>query len=301
MKSLNKLKLLMLLFVMPCAGYANECRQANCIVESCTKEFRSLVGVWHGREKMDLNDDLLSTEVQMIFADKACKSNKGLIVGRQTTVIPSGKNNASRVDYREVVVSIAGSSDRSARDDSKLIYDLTDLQIKEDAKKTTLKLPEREVEFQKLVAGQVTHFAGKAWALTSEGRLIGVNNFLMESSYDPSSNEVVQKIHYQGSQGGDQLEVSVYDVVTDVYSGSRMDRRMASKNKSLDTNRDAAETVANGKLYAEERITIGNSSKGVLLFKSGEQITATEFQKRIEKRLLDQNVKLRKPASKVQP
>ena len=76
---------------------------------------------------------------------------------------------------------------------------------------------------------------------------------------------------------------------------------MASKNKSLDTNRDAAEMVANGKLYAEERITIGNSSKGVLLFKSGEQITATEFQKRIEKRLLDQNVKLRKPASKVQP
>ncbi len=287
--------------MVPCVGYANDCRQANCRVESCPKEFRGLVGVWHGHVIMDLNDDLLSTEVQMIFADKACKSNEGLIVGRQTTVIPSGKNNASRTDYREVVVFSTDTSDSTTIDDSKLNYNIADLQIKEDAKRTTLKLPGRKVEFQKLVAGQVTYFAGKAWALTSEGRLIGVKNFLMESSYDPSSSEVEQRVHYQGSQGGDQIEVSVYDVVSELYSGSRSDRRLTSKAKSSGTKRDSAEMVTNSNLYAEERITIGNSSKGILLFKSGEQISASEFQKRIENRLLDQNLKLRKPASKTQP
>lgn len=305
MKTFSQLKILALLLAFPYVGNADNCKPGSqCRTASCPKEFRNLIGVWHGRDQMNINSDLLATEVQMIFSDRACRDGSGgatsMLVGRQTTIIPSGKNNASRTEYKGVVISSKKSEQEPTDDGTTLRFKLAEVLVTENEKETTLKFPDRETEFQKLAFGQVTYFAGKAWTLTKEGKLIGANNFLMESNYNPSSNEVQQKIVYQGTKGDvGQIEVSVYDVVSEAYSGSRTDRRLISKNKA--TQSDATELVTNGKIYAEERITVGNEFEGILLFKSGEQITAAEFQRRIEKQLQDQNLKVRMPASKSQP
>lgn len=307
MKMSKQLKTLVLFLALPIIGNAEDCQKSSqCHFVNCPKELRSLVGVWHGREKMNLNDDLLDTEVQMVFSDRACTDDASeanpILVGRQITIIPSGKNNASKTDYKEVVISRETTKKESSDDGNRLMFKLADVQVIENEKKTTLKFPGREMEFQKLTVGQVTHFAGKAWTLTKDGKLIGANNFLMESTYNPSSNKLQQKIFYHGAKGNSsQIEVSVYDVVSEVHSGSLTDKRLTSNNKSASTKSDATELVTNGKIYSEERIMIGNEFEGVLLFKSGEQISAAEFQKRIEKQLQKQNLNIRKPASKLQP
>lgn len=274
------------------SAYANDCAksttESTCRVVKCPESFRDFVGVWHGREQMELNADSLSSEVQLIFSNAACLRDKGdlerILIGRQTRIIPSGRNNGPKTEYRDVVISEQGDALKGIADnDSRLLYKKSDMKFSEKNNATILKVPNREVEFQKLGVGQISYFAGKAWTLTNNGKLIAAADFLMKAEYDPASNTVQEKLYYHGSKGrgpSNFVDIDVYDLITDSYSGSRTDRRMIKKEKGSSHN--ALDLLVDGKFYREERISLDNKSGDVLAFKSGDQISASEFRNRIE-------------------
>ena len=307
MRNQNKLLLIgSILFtpaLMASPNYCGSKSEEKCSAVVCPDKFNDIIGVWRGKEKLEYNNDTLTTDVQLIFTKKSCLANSDkkieMIIGRQTTVIPAGKNNASKTDYKEVLISENKSIlDNLGAAGESIKYKKDDLKIAENDLHTKMNIANRNVEFQKLEYGQLSYFAGKTWTLTQDGKLVGTSDFLLKSSFDPSSNSLKEVVHYKNNKNkgaASEIVVDVYEVNSEVYEGARAERKL---NKSSDGNdSDTFETVADGKIYREERVRLKNNAQSLLHFKSGDQISSSEFARRLDTELQNQTKDLRRPSS----
>lgn len=282
--------------INPTHSIANECSgnplgvSAACPKLHCDAEIRKLVGTWIGKSRVEIEGEKVLSESQLLFSELGCRTFEGgkssfSIIGRRHEVIHPGKNSSERNSIKPVIVYLGHAPNIKTEGSEQ--FPFAEVRFYKRGEGQYLKLGNHSAEFKKLQAGQIAYFSGKAWTVTSNGRLVGASNFVMKSTFDPSTNDVRESVVYQSPNGDSKsgFEVTVFGVTSESIGSSRLERTM-EKVDGKGGVLSIFERQSNGKLYREERLRIP-SKLALSQFKSGEQITKQDFNSKMQKILID--------------
>lgn len=282
-------------------AYAGDCsdkkagNRAECPQFVCPPELKKITGAWIGREKVEIEGDIVVSEAQLLFSLLGCQAGQDgaatqSLIGREHAVIQAGRNSAKRTAIKPVVI-YKGLRPEGVVEGA-LVVRVGDVRLYRKGKKQFLRLKDESFEFEKLETGHVAYFSGKAWTVTSSGQLIGATNFVVKSTSDPATDSVHETLVYQSPKEGAQpaIELSVLDVSSELLGGAQLERVLGK----IDGTRELKvfERQSNGKLFREERFLVSNKV-AYSQFKTGEQISRSEFNSKIQKILTNEEIESR--------
>ncbi len=288
--------ILSLFSIKPTHSIAGECSDkppgisAECAKLHCDPEIEKLVGTWIGELRVEVEGEKVLSESQLLFSELGCRSFEGReksnsIVGRRHEVVHPGKNSSERNSIKPVIVYRGSAPDKKTVGSEE--FPLADVKFYKKGEGQYMRLGNHSAEFKKLQSGQVAYFSGRAWTVTSNGRLVGASNFVMKSTFDPATKDVRESVVYQSPNGDSKsgFEVSVFGVTSESIGSSHLERTLEKIN-GQGGMLSIFERQSNGKLYREERLRIPNKL-ALSQFKSGEQITKKDFNYKMQKILSD--------------